>query len=65
MKKSVALLAAFLAASLFSYSSQADEQEIESTSGDSLGKWKYGEIDPADALLEVDHVLSWGGPHRF
>ncbi len=54
MKKSVALLAAFLAASLLSHSSQAEEREIKTTGGASLGKWKYDEIDPTDALLEVE-----------
>lgn len=56
MKKSVAILGALLVASLFSQPSQAEEREIKSTGGASLGKWKYDEIDPADALLDVEHV---------
>lgn len=55
MKKSVAILAALLAASFLGHSSQAEEREIKSLGGSSLGKLKFGDIDPADALLEIAH----------
>jgi hypothetical protein len=48
-----ALVLILLAAPLFSYSSKAEEPEIKSTGGAFLGKWKFKEIGPADALLEV------------
>lgn len=54
MEKLVAIFSVLLIASLFSHPSQAEEREIKSTGGASLGKWKYKEIDPADALLEVE-----------
>lgn len=53
MEKLVAIFSVLLIASLFSHPSQAEEREIKSTGGASLGKWKYKEIDPADALLEA------------
>jgi hypothetical protein len=54
MKRLLAtLILVLLLAPLLSYSSQAGEREIKSTGGASLGKWKYDEIDPVDALLEV------------
>jgi hypothetical protein len=40
-----------LTAPNFSSSSQAEEEEIRSTGGAYLGKFKFKEIDPTDALL--------------
>ena len=47
-------IGALLVASLASHWSFAGEQEIETTGGASAGKWRYAEIDPTDALLEID-----------
>jgi hypothetical protein len=48
----VAVLGTLLVGTFFSQSSQAEEQEIRSTGGAYLGKFRFKEIDPSDALLE-------------
>ena len=54
MKKSIAILTALLAVSLLSHSVQAGERDIKSTGGAFAGKFRFTEINPNAALLEVE-----------
>lgn len=53
MKKSAVGLIALMFTMILSPSSHAEELEIRSTGGAYLGKLKFSEIDPTDALLDV------------
>lgn len=53
MRKLVVMLGGLLVLLLPSYSSHAEEVEIRTTSGAYLGKLKFSEINPTQALLDV------------
>lgn len=53
MNRFLASISVLLVALAINCPSLADEREVKSTGGASLGKWKYDEVESSDALLEV------------